>query len=46
MNEDDNKGVQEIYNETESNDFGVKTTVVYRMQIFDTLKGRSMQREE
>ena len=44
--EDDGKGVQEVLNETEANDRGIKSTALYRMQIFDTVKGKSKQREE
>ena len=43
--QDDNRGVQEILNETDSNGVGIKVTAKYYLQIFDLLKGHSKQRE-
>ena len=43
--QDDNRGVQEILNETDTNGVGIKVTAKYYLQIFDLLKGRSKQRE-
>ena len=42
---DDDKGVNEELNETESDDLGLRITAKYYMQIFDTVKGASVQRQ-
>jgi len=44
--QDDNKGVTEILNETDSKGIGLKTTARYYLQIFDQLKGQSKQRQQ
>lgn len=36
---DDNKGVAEILNETDSYGFGIKVNAKYYMHIFDTING-------
>lgn len=41
---DDGMGVVEILNETESDDQGLRITAKYYMQIFDRVKGESVQR--
>mmetsp|Transcript_14834 Transcript_14834/g.23006 ORF Transcript_14834/g.23006 Transcript_14834/m.23006 type:complete len:140 (+) Transcript_14834:2721-3140(+) len=46
MTQDDNKGVQEILNETDSTGAGIKVTAKYYIHIFDLLKGFSRQREQ
>ena len=43
---DDNKGVIEQLNETDSDGFGVKVTAKYYMQIFDFLQSPSKQRNQ
>ena len=44
--EDDNKGVDEPLNETDSQGHGNKVTAIYNMQIFDYTTGRSKQRHQ
>lgn len=46
MTQDDNKGVVEILNETDSKGVGIKVTAKYYLHIFDLLKGFSKQREQ
>jgi len=41
---DDDKGVNEELNETDSDDIGLRITAKYYMQIFDRVKGNSVQR--
>jgi hypothetical protein len=41
---DDQKGVGEVLNETEADQQGLRITAKYYMQIFDTVKGGSVQR--
>lgn len=41
---DDDHGVAEALNETESDGLGIKSNAKYYLQIFDTLKGKSAQR--
>jgi hypothetical protein len=45
LTQDDNKGVQEILNETDVNGVGINVTAKYFLQIFDLEKGQSKQRE-
>jgi hypothetical protein len=44
---DDDKGLAfDLLNETDSNnDIGIRVNAKYFMQIFDTFKGKSLQRE-
>lgn len=42
---DDDKGVVEELNETESDGLGLRITAKYYMQIFDRVKGESVQRQ-
>lgn len=44
--QDDNKGVVEILNETDSQGVGIKVNAKYYMQIFDTKNGESKQRQQ
>ena len=44
--QDDNRGVSENLNETDTNGVGIKVTAKYYMHIFDLLKGSSHQREQ
>lgn len=44
MVQDDDKGLIEILNETDSSGHGIKVTNTYYMQIFDLQKGKSVQR--
>ena len=44
--QDDNKGVQEILNETDSQGIGIKVNAKYYMQIFDLNQGVSKQRQQ
>ena len=46
LRQDDNKGLNEILNETDANGFGIKVNAQYYMQIFDLQKGASLQREQ
>ena len=46
MAEDDNKGVIEPLNETDSQGNGLKVNAKYYMQIFDYKKGKSLQRHQ
>ena len=46
ITEDDNKGVQEVLNEVDSTNNGLKITAKYWMQIFDFTKDHSLQRDE
>ena len=41
---DDHLGIEEMLNETDSRGYGLRINGLYYMQIFDTLKGRSLQR--
>lgn len=45
---DDDKGLAfDLLNETDSNnDIGIRVNAKYFMQIFDTFKGKSLQREQ
>ncbi len=43
--QDDNKGVIESLNETDGDNLGLRISAKYYMQIFDTLKGDSVQRK-
>jgi hypothetical protein len=42
---DDDNGVEESLNETEADGLGIRSTAKYYMQIFDTVKGVSLQRQ-
>ena len=45
--DDDGKGVEEALNETDSyDDLGIQVAAKYHMQIFDRVKGKSLQRNE
>ena len=44
--QDDNKGLNEILNETDSKGVGIKVSAKYFMQIFDQIKGESHQRQQ
>lgn len=45
--DDDAKGIGEPLNETDTyDDLGIQVSAKYRMQIFDRVKGKSLQREE
>lgn len=44
--EDDNKGVVEPLNETDSEGFGLRVSAMYYMQIFDFVAANSKQREQ
>jgi len=44
--EDDDLGVDEFLNETESDGLGIGATARYYMQIFDQSKDRSKQRSQ
>ena len=45
--DDDGKGVEEALNETDSyDDLGIQVAAKYHMQIFDRIKGKSLQRNE
>jgi len=46
LTQDDNKGVQEILNETDSAGVGLKSSAKYYLHIFDLLKSFSKQREQ
>lgn len=41
---DDDHGVSEALNETEIDGIGIKSNALYYLQIFDTQKGKSIQR--
>jgi hypothetical protein len=43
---DDDNGVEESLNETEADGLGIRSTAKYYMQIFDTVKGVSLQRQQ
>jgi hypothetical protein len=43
---DDNLGVSDYLNETDTKDNGIRVTAKYYMQVFDYTKGRSRQREQ
>ena len=42
---DDDKGLNEPLNETDEDGIGLRINARYFMQIFDTKKGKSFQRE-
>lgn len=42
----DNKGNNEALNETDSEGYGIRVNARYHMQIFDTQKGKSLQRQQ
>ena len=45
--DDDSKGIGEPLNETDSyDDLGIQVSAKYHMQIFDRVKGKSVQRNE
>lgn len=44
--QDDNKGVVEILNETDSAGVGIKVTATYHLHIFDMAHGKSRQRQQ
>lgn len=44
--QDDNKGVQEILNETDKNGVGIKVNARYYVQVFDFNRGVSKQRQQ
>lgn len=46
LTEDDNKGVIEPLNETDSKGYGLAVNAKYYMQIFDYKKAVSKQREQ
>jgi hypothetical protein len=46
LTQDDNKNIYEILNETDWSGNGLKSNAKYYMQIFDTVLGRSRQREQ
>jgi hypothetical protein len=43
---DDDNGVEESLNETDADGLGIRSTAKYYMQIFDTVKGVSLQRQQ
>jgi hypothetical protein len=42
----DEKGNNEALNETDSEGYGIRVNARYHLQIFDTLKGKSLQRQQ
>lgn len=46
MTTDDEAGLLEVLKETQPDGFGLKVNAKYYMQIFNTVKGRSKQREQ
>lgn len=44
--QEDGKGNHEALNETDSEDIGIRVNARYYMQIFDTKKGKSLQRSQ
>lgn len=43
---DDGKGVMEPLQEKDQDGFGIRVAAKYYMQIFDTKKGKSQQRQQ
>jgi hypothetical protein len=42
----DDKGNNEALNETDTEGYGIRVNARYHMQIFDTIKGQSLQRQQ